>query len=78
MIEGAVRQKSRNQCEIAAKLPRIRSKTAEKSHRIVSISAAGQKNLAWPWFAPVARSARSAGETDRAYAFWFLAERDTL
>jgi hypothetical protein len=36
------------------------------------------KNLAWPWFAPVARSARSAGETDRAYAFWLLAERDTL
>jgi hypothetical protein len=78
MIEGAVWQKSRNQCEIAAKLLRIRSKIAEKSHRIVSIPAAGQKNFAWPWFAPVAPSVRSAGETDRAYAFWLLAERDTL
>jgi hypothetical protein len=43
MIEGAVWQKSRNQCEIAAKLLRIRRKIAEKSHRIVSILAAGQK-----------------------------------
>jgi hypothetical protein len=36
------------------------------------------KNVAWPWFPPVAPSARSAGETDSAYAFCFLAERDTL
>jgi hypothetical protein len=66
MIEGVVWQKSRNQCEIAAKLLRIRSKIAEKSHRIVSIPAAGQKASPGRGFAPVARSARCAGETDRA------------
>jgi hypothetical protein len=35
------------------------------------------KNLAWPWFAPVARPSRSAGQRDSAYAFFGFLQNET-